>query len=576
MADISKIQIESGTYNLKDALLRDKAITNYNTVNDMINSTSLVLNSIVKTLGFYNKNDGGGAYYLIREINGDTTNDSTLIEIDNNLLAELITLKEMNSKQFGLIGDGTTDETNKLQLFFNQNIEKYTLLNGNYLIDGNIDIESNSFILFMENAIITRKPTANGTYFMLNIGNKNNVTIENAHLVGDKSEHLGVDGEWGYGIHIWASQNINLKNCVIENTWGDGIYVGYSYNITNNQTPKHIYIDGCKVLNCSRNGYSICGGEDIVVSNCYSYGVSRTNPKCGIDLEPEAPVSVTPYLKNVIINNFLSENNSIGIGVAGNSYLLENIIIDNHVSNNEVNGFVIWNLKGEGNITYQNATINKCYESGIQITKKKYANVTIRNVIVDSTRKSNQTHNYNGAVLIITSSNDDGNLIIDSIYNVKSYSQLYKFDDIIIERGSGTFDGLIINNVNSKNYLCLNNCTNVDLYNSKFITTSGYYLLNVNKNTIFNYIANGSAITANLTRNISDTLPDGDYEVILNENTSGYRLNVVFNNNLNVYSTSGYGTTGRTYGCNYRGGYLKFHKKANAITILDNQGFSAS
>lgn len=575
MADISKIQIESGTYNIKDALLRNKAITNYNTVNDMINSTSLVLNSIVKTLGFYNKNDGGGAYYLIREINGDTTNDSTLIEIDNNLLAELIIEKEMNSKQFGLVGDGSTDETNKLQLFFSQNIEKYTLLNGNYLIDGNIDIESNSFILFMENAIITRKPTASGTYFMLNIGNKNNITIENAHLVGDKSEHLGVDGEWGYGIHVWASQNINLKNCIIENTWGDGIYVGYSYSVTNNQSPKHIYIDGCKVLNCSRNGYSICGGEDIVVSNCYSYNVKRTNPKCGIVIEPEAPVIVTPYLKNVIVDNFLSESNGIGIGITGNRYLMENIVINNHVSNNEVNGFVIGNLEGEGNIIYQNATINKCYESGIQINKKKYANVTIRNVIVDSTRKSNQTHNYNGAILIITSSSDDGNLIIDSVYNVKSYSQLYKFYDIITERGNGTFDGLIINNVISKDYLCLNNCTNVDLFNSKFITTSGYYLLNVDKNTIFNYIANGSPITANLTRNISDTLPDGDYEVILNEN-SGYRLDVVFNSNLNVYSTSGYGTTGRTYGCNYRGGYLKFHKKANAITILDNQGFSAS
>lgn len=576
MADISKIQIESGTYNLKDEYLRGKAITTYNSVNDMITSTSLILNTIVRTLGFYNKNDGGGAYYLIREINGDTTNDSTLIEIDNNTLAELIIEKEMNSKQFGLVGDGTTDETDLLNLFFNQNIDKYIVLNGNYLIDGDIDIKSNSYIVFMENAIITRKPTANGTYFMLNIGNKTNVTIENAHLIGDKDTHLGVDGEWGYGIHVWASQYINLKNCIIEKTWGDGVYVGYSYSQVNNNTPKHIYIDGCKVISCSRNGYSICGGEDIVVSNCYSYGVTRTNPKCAIDLEPEAPSGLTPSLKNVVIDSFISDSNGEGIGIIGNNYLLENVVINNHVSTNESVGFVVWNLDGESNVTYQNATINKCYSSGVQITKKKYANLTIRNVVVDSTRKNNQTHNYDGAIVIITASNDDGNLILDSIYNVKSYSQLYKFDDIIIERGSGTFDGLIINNVNTKDYLCLNNCTNVDLFNSKFITTSGYYLLNINKNTISNYIANNSPITANLTRNISDTLPDGDYEVILNENTSGYRIDVVFNSNLNVYSTSGYGTTGRTYGCNYRGGYLKFHKKANAITILDNQGFSAS
>ena len=576
MADISKIQIESGTYDIKDAYLREKAITTFDTVSSMTSSTSLTIDSIVKTLGFYSANDGGGAYYLIRATGSDTNNGSTLIQIDDSTSAELIIEKEMNTKQFGLLGDGETDETTKLQLFFNQSIEKYILLSGNYLIDGNIDINSNSYILFMENARITRKPTSSGTYFMLNIGNKSNVAIENAHLIGDKNDHTGVDGEWGYGIHVWASQYITIKNALIEDTWGDGIYVGYSYTLTNSQDPKHIYIDGCKVLNCSRNGYSICGGEDIIVSNCYSYNTSRTNPKAGLDLEPEAPSGTTPFLKDVIINNFISNTNGVGIGIAGNNYHMDNIMISNHISNNETNGFVVWSLGGESTVVYQNANIIKCYGSGAQITKLKTSSLTLRNVIVDSTRKSNQTHNYDGAIVIITSSNDDGNLIIDNVDHVKTYSTLYMYDDLITERGNGTFDGLIIKNVYTNLYVCLNNCTNTQIVNSKIYSTSRYYESNVTKNTIMNYWSNALSLSTNTTRNFSDNMPDGDYEYILNNNTGGYTFNVVFNSNLTVFNTSSNSSTGRTYGCSYRSGYLKFKKVGDVIDIIINNGFTAS
>ena len=116
MADISKIQIESGTYNIKDAYLREKAITSYNSVNDMVTSNNLVINSLVKTNGYYSVNDGGGAYYYIREATNQDTPDGLFIISINNLIAEYIIVDNtINILQFGCKGDHSFDNTTILQ-----------------------------------------------------------------------------------------------------------------------------------------------------------------------------------------------------------------------------------------------------------------------------------------------------------------------------------------------------------------------------------------------------------------------------------------------------------------------------
>lgn len=559
--------------------LKVSSILAFNTVADMKSSTNLSEGSFAETYGFYVVADGGSAKYKIRKItNVDVIDNIKLFALDNDstLVAELIINKEMNSKQFGLIGDGETDETTKLKEFFgNEKIEKYILLNGTYILDDDIRITSNSNIEFMENAIIKRKATSNTNYYMLNVGNVSHVLIRNAHLIGDKDDHTGTSGEWGYGIHVFSSQYINIENSVIEKTWGDGIYVGFSYAEASTQIPKYITIDNTNILNCSRNGISICGGEDIIVSNSYIYGTTRTNPKAGIDIEPEAPTSINPYLKNVTIDNIITEANSVGISLTTNKQV-ENLTINNHSSNMESEGFVVYNMEADSSVVYQNAHIVKCFDAGVVITKKKDSVLALKNIVIDSFRKTNLTHNYDGAIRIVTGSDNDGNLIIDNIEVVKSYDTLFTPNDIIVERGTGVFDGLTIRNINTKLLLSLNNVTNVDLSNSKFILSSGYYTIDSNKNRIHNYMINPEALQVNTTRNIGESLPDGDYEIILSNNTGGYTLNVVFDSGITVFNTSTYGATGKTYGCNYRAGYLKFNKTGSVVNVLVNSGFTAS
>ena len=70
MADISKIQVESGVYNIKDEVARNTnliQIKSYETVQAMFNDIdNLNINDIVETRGYYYHNDGGKAQYIVR------------------------------------------------------------------------------------------------------------------------------------------------------------------------------------------------------------------------------------------------------------------------------------------------------------------------------------------------------------------------------------------------------------------------------------------------------------------------------------------------------------------------------
>lgn len=104
MADISKITIETNTYNIKDEVARQKisfAPIVYNNASIMTSTSSLVQNAIVKTLGFYEINDGGGAYYKIVRDNSLVADGSFIINLKNSLKAVLIYNDIVNIKQLG-------------------------------------------------------------------------------------------------------------------------------------------------------------------------------------------------------------------------------------------------------------------------------------------------------------------------------------------------------------------------------------------------------------------------------------------------------------------------------------------
>ena len=105
----------------------------YDTVDEMIADTNLGEGLICKTLGFYAKDDLGGAYYKIEEHETDDSNQKSIIKLDNDLYAVYIDDINRNVRQFGAVGDGLTDDT----LSFTLAGANSFVPAGNYYIDSN-------------------------------------------------------------------------------------------------------------------------------------------------------------------------------------------------------------------------------------------------------------------------------------------------------------------------------------------------------------------------------------------------------------------------------------------------------
>lgn len=95
-----------------------------NTINSMKENIYLKNGDIVKTLGFYEEFDEGGANYKItnEEL---IANDIDIIELNNGLFAKLVLKENMTTRQFGCKGDGLTNDTVNLQYCFDKLVLNY-------------------------------------------------------------------------------------------------------------------------------------------------------------------------------------------------------------------------------------------------------------------------------------------------------------------------------------------------------------------------------------------------------------------------------------------------------------------
>lgn len=127
--------------------LNSSAIWGFDNVADMKEASNLIDGSYAKTLGFYEKNDGGKALYKIRTItNADIVDNASIIALNNeNLIAELIIKNEITPEIFGAKGDGLEDDSSKILETFNyaKDNELTLILNKTYLINTPITLNGN-------------------------------------------------------------------------------------------------------------------------------------------------------------------------------------------------------------------------------------------------------------------------------------------------------------------------------------------------------------------------------------------------------------------------------------------------
>lgn len=92
----------------------------FKTVEDMKGNEKLVPGNIVKTLGYYEVNDGGAGEYIIYEDENAIEDGGAVIKLNNGYIAKLaFSNNTVNIKQFGAKGDDNSDDTKIINYVFN-------------------------------------------------------------------------------------------------------------------------------------------------------------------------------------------------------------------------------------------------------------------------------------------------------------------------------------------------------------------------------------------------------------------------------------------------------------------------
>ena len=354
------------------ATYMDDVIHGFNTVADMEASTELIDGDYTKTLGYYALNDQGGAYYKI----SSTAPSGYYETLANGLYARLIIEASMNVKQFGARGDGSADDTAKIQSALD-NSATILVPGGVYMINAitKISLNSHNKLVLDNDATIKALPNNVGNYAVLEVRDVTDVEICGGTIEGERNEHTGTTGEWGMCISIVGSSNkIYVHDINLTDAWGDGIYV----NTTGSVNTARVYVN-----NARRNGYSIISVDNFYSDQDHIENTNGTMPQAGVDIEPN---NNTDILNNIVFNNLTTNNNaSSGVGIlVGNLNTEVNIKLINLKSNNNNRGLWVETRENTiGKIDVIDALIEDTNSSGIymMVEGDKFACNFIRPVV---------------------------------------------------------------------------------------------------------------------------------------------------------------------------------------------------
>lgn len=144
-------------------------------------------------------------------------------------------------------------------------------------------------------------------YYIIAAYNKSNLKINGGVLLGDVETHAETGGEWGHGILIYNSSDIEISNLTSSKFWGDGINVN-STNMSTGEVCMNINIHDVIIDSCRRQGISIGGCVNGLIERCTIQNIGAikaTPPTSGIDLEPN---DGNTCWTDVIINNCTFNN----------------------------------------------------------------------------------------------------------------------------------------------------------------------------------------------------------------------------------------------------------------------------
>lgn len=343
------------------------------------------------------------------------TNADTIINEVRSYGVTPVTKNVVTVTDYGIIGDGNTDITDKLESILNQVGQAgggivyfpagYYMINGTktnvnqtqYIsfTDG-LNIPSNTTLLLDSKAVVETIANSDFASIQFRIENSENVNVLGGTFLGDRATHK-IDqtstqgnnrhyaGECGFGLDLSGAKNIVIKGSIFKQFWGDGINV-YHNPAYPNAVNQNVLIDGCVFDSNRRQGISVetVNGLQITNSQFIETGVTKiydgrqddgTSPRAGIDLEPDeaggtgtrndSKYAPLKRVENVEIDHNIFDHNE---GAAIMTTAMRNNIVplvinninihDNDMTNNNRWGHAQIQINATDHATIKNNTIN--------------------------------------------------------------------------------------------------------------------------------------------------------------------------------------------------------------------------
>ena len=449
-----------------EQFIQSTALWCFDTVADMQQGSNLIVGSYVQTLGYYSINDEGASKY---KIVSSADENEYQIQV-GNLYANLLRSDTINIHQFGVKGDGTTDDTDNINKAYtfasNKSVANINFgKNKTYMVRGyevgqaegaTTGLSETTGIILPSNTTTdmcgsTLKIITNSrqNYNAFTIKESENIILKNGKIIGDVGYHTGSSGQWGYGVSIRQGKNIKLENLYCTLCWGDGININFSNDHDN--LNDNISIINCICYDNRRQGMSIENGKNIYVKDSQFNNTGVTahhNPASGVDIEPVIDLDIVRNVsfENCLFNNNYNDGLCIGndteyvsvknckfIGNLGTSSQStcsiidgNKIIFDNCYFGDENNNFKTLPIQPSGDILFIN---NKFYD-GKYFCSSNFLNKGTIKFINNKFYRKTITTDYNGMIETYTSDtttqNDNNTLLIENneFYNISDNRQL--------------------------------------------------------------------------------------------------------------------------------------------------------